>query len=106
MGLLAAEPRAQRRILPGLSQGVVKNGVAGVAPGGPVGVENKLGFLIGHVDFPPLADGNGTTFARPAASSRASAARSWALPRDSRDITVPMGTSSVVAISWYDRSSR
>ena len=29
-----------------------------------------------------------------------------ALPRESRDMTVPIGTSSIVAISWYDRSSR
>ena len=33
-------------------------------------------------------------------SARSNAARSWAFPRDRRDITVPMGTSSVSAISW------
>src|SRR3954471_24974225 len=104
MPLLAREPVAQRRILVGLLQRRREHRVVRVSSIWTIRIENKFGFLVGHRAPPCVVFGNGTILVRPATSSRAIAARSWALPRDSRDITVPIGTSNVSAISWYERS--
>ena len=102
---LAGEPCRERRIRLRLLQGFRKHRIARVASTRPIRAEDEFRLLIVHACCLPTGRVNGTTFAF-VVSSRASAARNCAFPRESRDITVPIGTSSASAISRYDMSSR
>ena len=81
------------------AQGVAERRVARIASVGAEGGEYELGLFDRHDALAPFECGNGSTLA-PAVCTPSSAIRSWDLPRERRDMTVPIGTSSASAISW------
>jgi hypothetical protein len=98
-GLVAFEPAGEIGIAAHLFESGRECGIGEVLSARPAGVKEEAGFCVVHEDFVRLEGSNGTILASADAEGSARRRRSWALPRERRDITVPMGMSSVWAIS-------
>ncbi len=99
-------PRAQRRIALRLRQRLRPRRILRIAPARAIRAQEKFRLIVAQACFLRAAAWNATTLLSPSAASRCSAARNGAFPRDSRDITGPIGPPSASAIASTDRSSR
>ena len=95
--LLLREPRGERRIIFRRLDRRRKSRVVRVLPVRAVGAEKQT-RLVAHA-APFCAARIGTIFPAASVFASSSSCRSCAFPRDSRDITVPMGISRMSAIS-------
>ena len=94
--LLFVGPRGKGRVGLGAGDCFGDCGVGIVVTAGPAGAQEEFGF-VAHCAAPFV--GNCTTFSAVVVRLSRRSLRSCSLPRERRDITVPMGVSSNSAIS-------